>query len=160
MSELRFDDLSPTERPVSIGGKSYVLKEASADSVCKWRNNMMKSAKLGPDGKPVSMDGIADSEPYLVSLCLFERDTDKEGKVRDRSVPVNVVRGWPNRIQRALFQVVRNISDLGDDDSAEAIEQRIAADTERLNVMRSNGDRGEGRSVAGNSPSATTVTSG
>ncbi len=110
--EMNFDDLAQVEVPVSIGGKKYVLKEATADAVRKWRNAQLKATKLGDNGKPISLEGMADTEPLLVSLCLFE-EVKESGKPDSLSpVSLSTVSSWPNRIVGALFAEATKISDL------------------------------------------------
>ena len=63
-------DLTLATIPVYIGGRDYVIKEATADVAARWRNSLLNATRLGPDGKPISMENLADSEPFLGSLCL------------------------------------------------------------------------------------------
>src|SRR5262245_33468395 len=75
-SGLNFDDLTPVEVPVSIAGKKYILREASADAASRWRNSLMRVTKLGTDGKATFTGEAADTSTFLVSLCLFQPDKD------------------------------------------------------------------------------------
>lgn len=90
--------------PVIIGEVEYELREASAASACLWQNDFLSKAKLGPDGKVQSAKGIADSEPYLVHLCMV----DSAGK----RVPLETVKSWPAKIVRELFKKAKEISGL------------------------------------------------
>src|SRR4051812_878860 len=95
-SAMEFDSLEPIEVPVRLGSKSYVLREPSEDIACKYRNALLKATKLGSDGKPTSLEGLADIEPQLVSWCLFEVTNpggDDQAKLV-KPVPVSVIRGW------------------------------------------------------------------
>jgi len=103
-TELNFDDLTPIEIPVRIQGKNYVLREASGDAACRYRNAVLACAQLTPEGKAVSVRNLADVEPLLVSLCLF----DEKGN----PVSVNQVRKWPARVVKALYEKAKEISDL------------------------------------------------
>ena len=119
---LVFDDLEPVEVPVTIKGKDYVLKEASSDAAVKFRNANAAGATLTQDANErtkVTMGSIADSEPLLVSLCLFEvRKDDKgnvminpsTGKAVHGAVALGWVRGLKNSIVKALFDKVMEIS--------------------------------------------------
>ncbi len=130
-SEMNFDDLTLIEVPVKIQGKKYVLREASGDAACKWRNMLLKSTKLGPDGRPTSIDGMADSDPYLVSLCLFEV-TDKG----DKAVPLHTIRAWPNRVQKDLCERAKAISCLEEQqDTKEALVEKMDRLKEQLATM-------------------------
>lgn len=134
---MNFDDPTLREVPVKIGDKRFVLREASGDAACKWRNSILKATKL-VDGKPASMDGLADGEPYLVSLCLFELNADG---LELRPVPLHVVRSWPARVQKALFERVKSMSDLDDAEDAGALEKTIADAQEKLSRIRSGEDK-------------------
>lgn len=90
--------------PVVIGEEEYELREASAASACLWQNDLLSKAKMGPDGKVQSAKGIADSEPYLVHLCLVDTKGER--------VPLATVRSWPSRIVKELFKKAKEISGL------------------------------------------------
>jgi hypothetical protein len=90
MEEMCFETLAPVEVPVKIGSGRYVLREASGDAACRYQNAVLKTTKLGPDGRPTDINGLADCEPLLVSLCLFEivrttgaDDVESGGLTRD-----------------------------------------------------------------------------
>ncbi len=105
---MDFTDITLKEIPVQVGDKKYTLREATGDAACLYRNAMLRCTKLGPEGKPETITGIADAEPYLVSLCLFN-----EG---NKPVPVATIRKWPARVQTALFDKAKEISELGEDE--------------------------------------------
>ncbi len=123
MEEMNFD-LEVVSIPVTIGGEKYELREASGDAACKWRNAILSKAKLGPDGKPQTVGSIADTEPLLVSLCLF----NESGK----NVSLSVVRSWPARIQKALFNKIKDISDLDEDEQSEPVKNEQEATQDGL----------------------------
>jgi hypothetical protein len=56
--------------------------------------------------------GLADLEPMLVSLCLF----DEQGK----PVPAAFVREWPSRVIKAIYDECKRISQL--DEAAETAD--------------------------------------
>lgn len=119
---LDFNDLSPIEVPVSIDGRSYILREATGDAACRYRNALLACTQLGPEGKPSSVKGMADAEPLLVSLCLFD----------DAGKPVSgpTIRKWPARVLKALFDKATEISQLGeeedDNDDKEAAKKSLS----------------------------------
>lgn len=109
-NEFDFSDLSVREiKNVKVGAKSYTLREASADAACRYRNAIFGSTKLGDNGKPVSMEGIADAEPLLLSFCLVDDETGNQ-------VSVKTVLTWPSRVVEPLVKKLKEISDLGDAD--------------------------------------------
>lgn len=107
MEELKFT-LSRIEIPVEIDGEQYVLREASGETAATWRNAIMRCAVIGPDGKPTGVRDLADTELLLVSLCLFHVGSGN-------AVGLDFVRSLPNRVCRALFAKVREISDIDEE---------------------------------------------
>jgi hypothetical protein len=112
-----FEDLEPISIHVTLGKKKYLLREATEGVAVTWRNAMLKATKIGDKGRPTMMDGIADAEPLLVSLCLFE-EGPMEGEFK-RNVPVGVIRGWKASIVKKLHEKIKEISDLYETDNKE-----------------------------------------
>jgi hypothetical protein len=131
---LNFDDLSPVEIPVKLSNKEYVLREASGDAAVKWRNAQVRAARM-VDGKVSGVGDIADSEPLLVSLCMWEVTT-VSGTRREVPVPLHVVRSWPARVVSTLFEKIKEISGLEGTETEETIRKRIAADSRKIREMR------------------------
>jgi hypothetical protein len=98
--DLIFDTIDLQEVPVQIAGKSYTLREANGEAARRYRNALLRSAKLGPDGKPVSLDGMADAEMILGS--------------------------WPANVIKKLFNKAYAMSDLkeGEEDTIEGLKKR------------------------------------
>ena len=103
MTELRFDDITPIEELVTIGENKYTLRETSGDAAIKYDNAKMTCYHY-VEGKLSSVKNLSETEPLLVSLCLF----DSEGK----NVPEATIRSWPNRIQTAIYERAKEISGL------------------------------------------------
>lgn len=101
-----FDEAVPAEVPVTYKNERMFLREASGDAAARYRNAVMKATKL-TDGKVSSIDGMADVEPYLVSLCLWRKINGVESQV-----PLDVVRQMPARMVKKLYAKARSISDL------------------------------------------------
>lgn len=148
--ELNFD-LQPVEISVTIHKKHYILKEASGGAVCTYRNAILKAMKPGPDGKPTAMEGLADAEPLLVSLCLVERK-EVDGKAVDQPVSLAQVRAWPNRVQKTLAERVKQISDLEEaaPDTAATLEEKMAELQARRDRL-SGGEPGSAETASKNS---------
>jgi len=120
---MDFGDITPIEVKVRIQGKNYVLREASEAVTCRYRNAQVRCAHVAPDGKATKVEGpIADTEPLLVSLCLFEEDTGAP-------VDQKVIMQWPSRVVRQLFDKVKEISDL-DESAQSASVKNVPAGTE------------------------------
>lgn len=139
-----FEDVMPIEVPVNIAGQAYVLREASGDAACRYRNARSNCTKF-VNGEFAGVDGpIADADPRLVSDCLFKVVTMADGKIVYSKVEEKVVRSWPDRIQKALALQIKEVSRIDDVD-----EETIEKLEERLNRMKAL--RGEPK----NSPSGT-----
>lgn len=123
-------DLEPVQIPYKIKGEVYILKEASGDAAVKWRNAQFRATKFGPEGKLSSVDGMSDTEPYLVSLCLFKLTT-KGNQPVEVPVPAAIIRSWPNKIQKLLFDKVVEISNLKEEETVESIQTEIKELEER-----------------------------
>jgi hypothetical protein len=152
-----FDDLAPIEVPVKLEGLHYVLREASGDAVVKYQNRIFKSTKIGGEGKPTTIEGFADADPYLLSMCLFEADEngliklDKHG--RASSVQVQTILSWPNRVLARLVSTLKQISpDIEGKETEESLTKKISLFQEKLDNLRS----GRTEQQAKNSETATT----
>jgi hypothetical protein len=125
------DDLTLVEVPVKIRNEDYILKEADGNVACQYRNASTRCARMN-DGKVTGVDGVADVEPFLVSLCLF-KVLSTGARV---PVDVKVVRSWPSRIIKPLFDRAKEISKLDEDDSEVSLTEQIKKLNERLTKLR------------------------
>lgn len=130
-ADFDFADLEPVRLSFKIGKRTYVLCEADGDAGAKYRSAAARSARLN-DGKVVGVEGIGDIEPLLVSKCLY--DTDDKGNLRvdddDKPikkylVPEGTIRSWPDRVQKALFNKIKEISGLDETDTLEKLDKQI-----------------------------------
>lgn len=115
---MDFGDISLIEVPVKIAGKDYILREASGGAAEKYRDASIAGMTF-TDGKLTRVEGLAGVESLLVSLCLFN---DK-----GLPVPLSLIRSWPSRVQKRLFERAKKISDLNEskiqDQITEAFER-------------------------------------
>ena len=112
--EFDFSGITRIEIPVTgPNGKKYILKEADGAAAVKYRNAVMDGITLGEGtGDRITakkITGQASVEPLLVSLCLFDAEHDKP-------VHISVVQGWPYRVQKKLYDKVKEISELDEED--------------------------------------------
>jgi hypothetical protein len=121
---IDFSGLEPIEIPVTIGDTNYILMEASGDSSAKFRNMMLNNTEL-VDGKPTKVTNYANVESYLVFLCLRYADGDK----KDKQVPHEVVKRWPARVVKKLYETAKEISELDEDDDDEEQAKNEVSDT-------------------------------
>lgn len=126
MESLEF--LTEQSIPVKIGDQQYVLKEASAETTINYRQKIFNLLKIGADGKPTRTEGVgevAGMEPYFVSKCLFTPEGEP--------VSEEVIRKFPYRIQKALFDKAQEISGMTEDESPESLKEKIDKLQSKLN---------------------------
>lgn len=108
---LSFESLAPYSETVDIEKKDYTLFEASADASVQYRDGLARRVKVS-QGKAAGLDGYADLEIPLVSACL----RDPDGK----QVSVTDLKKWPAKIIKALFQRIKDVSQLDEKDPKES----------------------------------------
>jgi hypothetical protein len=161
--ELDLGDLAPMQIPVKIDGKKYVLREATADAVDRYRAAETQGAEVtqSSDGQmTVRKTGdTRGADTLLVSLCLCQVNGD--GSIRldtngdPATVPLRTVKGWPDRYVRPLFDKIREISPSLKLETAADVQRRMAADRMKLASLQN----GHAEDAAKNEQSATTDTS-
>jgi hypothetical protein len=102
--EMKFDSLEEIVIPVTIGNMKLLLHEASGEAAMAYRNTMMKGATLTKDGKNAQLGNVAEAELVLLSYCLTHENGD--------SIPLEVLKSWPNRIVKPLCDKAEEISEL------------------------------------------------
>lgn len=167
--ELNFD-LAPQQLPVTLANdpalkgktRKCVLREASEDAACRYRNALLRATKLGPDGKPASIDGMADADPILVHGCLFE-EYEQGGETKYRPFTLKQVQDMPARVVQALCAKAKEMSKIDEGaDTAESLDKQITSLQERRARLAAeeNGDSAAAEGSAKNSPNGTTASSG
>jgi hypothetical protein len=137
MEILKFLDIELKRIPVQVGDRWFILQEASEGATVRWRNGMMASARIRPDGSPERMDGLADIEPQLVADCMFYA-TVKEGVTEvkyvgdlniGKQVALSLVLSWPHEIIPPMYEWIMTTSGLKDlfSKAEEVGEKELAA---------------------------------
>lgn len=119
--DFDFSDLTPQTATAIIGGKKYLLREATEDQAVKFKNMSAKAVKF-KDGETTGIEGAANVEPFLLSLTMVEVDAD--GK--EKQVFESFIRTLLARVVSPLFDWVRDASGLGGKDTVESIDKKIA----------------------------------
>lgn len=140
---IDFGDLTPIRKVVSIKGpqgvRKFLVCEASSPAATQYRNAGSRSIKL-VDGKAAGFEGLHDSEPLLVSLCVF--DIQEDG-VTPHAAPIGlrVVNSWPNRIVKQFYDLVRELSPgLVEKETVESLTKKIdEAVKQRAELIASEG---------------------
>lgn len=119
---LEFDDLAPVRVPVRLGARHFVLRPATAGEVIQYRNFIVRTTKVNTQDRSASTQGYADSEPYLLAMCLTEV---KEG---GREVPVSIqtIKGWRNEVLNKVFDLLQRISGMLEEEEKPTREQLLA----------------------------------
>lgn len=160
MEPLVFDDITPITEPVRLGKKLYVLREADGEAITKWKNMQIRSARM-QDGQVVGMGEAADSQPYLIHMCLYEATENGDLYVLQNGepdpkyrVPISVIRRWKGTISEKIYDRIIEISGL-QDDKPDSIRKQIERLQSRLSSLESKGE-----DPWGNSQETTTDGSG
>lgn len=155
MDELNFDSPEPIEIPVSIGGKKYVLREASEASAKKYEDYFVTRTRYNEEGKVAGLGEVSGGKALLVSLCLWEMK-ELNGTLQRFPVNETTVLNWPSRIVGPIFEKAKEISGINQE-SEEALARRIERDQKKLTSMRAK--KGPEESPEKNSPEPGTGTS-
>jgi hypothetical protein len=162
--ELVYEDVEPVCVPCRLAGKRFVLREANEDAVCKFRNAQIKCTNVGPDGNATHFkEGMADTVPLLVSLCLYHADDNGNPDPR-YLVSLATVRSWKDQVVKGLFKKVAEISDLKGEkeetteESLRKQKQEIDAKLNALEATHANGRGGRDEDPTAGLPAATTAT--
>ncbi len=118
-----FSSLAIIEIPV-VGpdGKRYMLREASGDAVAKFNNARARCIQF-KDGAMASVSGQGDLEVLLVSYCLFHTDETGAAKL-NTPVDIKLIRSWPNRVVKPLYDAAREISEIDAEDDLPTLKKR------------------------------------
>lgn len=141
---MDFTSLEAINIPVTIlkGGPTYWLRRATGDAATKYRNYQLRCTVLGAEGNPQKVDGMANADPFLVSMCLWDKE------IGGANVPEATIKSWDYPIQKALVTRTKEISELADEDTIEALEKQKKKIEERLEVLR----KGKGDEESKNLP--------
>lgn len=168
MDPIIFNQLDPIQVPVKLGNTWYILLEASGGAAVQYRNAVLRSQRMD-DGKLAGFDGLADAEPFAVSLCLYKaihegNQADGKPKLklpRDKDdnpdpahlVPEATIRGWNNRVQKVLFERLQEISELDDKGDEAGLVKQIDQLQKRLDRLREDAPKNGQHSTTAGTPS-------
>lgn len=98
----------PREEKVKIGDTVYTLREISEAGSIEERRQMSKGITIDENGRPssVPLDALPENEAFIVSRCLFDSN--------DAPVSLDIIKGWPRRIVRILFDKCHKLNEVGD----------------------------------------------
>jgi hypothetical protein len=117
-----FESLELIEVPVTIGEDRYVMREASEEVATAYQIAMMRGMQV-VDGKVRgNLGGLADAQSLLLSRCILRYGGDDKPHPVDR----NVIRQWPSRIVKQLFERLTKISEIDEEaDTSKLLLQKV-----------------------------------
>lgn len=130
-------DISLIKFPVTYRGTKMWATEADGEAAGKYRAASLRGVEMDikEDGSRTSkkMDSIVDTEPVLVSQCLYLAGDDGELRLNSDGdpekaflVPLSKVKKFPSRLQKELFERIKSVSDLDESDTVEKLDKEIA----------------------------------
>ncbi len=142
-TELVFESLDPISIPVSVGSRKFLLREATVAAACEFENAANACTVYNDKGFRCGVKGLADVDSILVAKCLLEV---KDGGYS--SVSLDEVRGWPDRIQRVLYQKVREISGMNYVETEEELLKQKTEIEKRLVLLKNGAAAKNGESTS------------
>lgn len=131
VSEMNFDEDKLIEIPVSINHKKFILREANGEVAGKWRGSIVKHA-IFDKGKAKQVGaGVAESDCFLVSLCLFEVIA---GEKETSYIPAKLdfVKRLRARTIKALFEKAKEIAELNEEEEEEETLETLLLQKDEL----------------------------
>lgn len=104
-----FNDIKPRLFTLNVMGNDYLIKEASHGAASQYRNAVMACTTFNQDSGAITIKGIANTEAFLISLCMFNITPEGE---QGSPVALTEINKWPNRYLKPIFKHIREISDL------------------------------------------------
>ena len=101
--------LERIEKPVTIGGKAYVLRELDGKQRDTYLNGLSQRVRI-VDGKPAGLKSFDGLQASLLALCLYENIAGGE------PVPAATIQAWPATVVTRLYEVAREMNGLDEEE--------------------------------------------
>ncbi len=135
-ADIVFADPAPKSVNVTIAGDRYVLREATEDAHLAWDVARSAGARL-EDGVLTGMGETPKADVLLLGKCLF-RVGGKDGRTQTQ-VGEAVIRSWASRVVQPLVRRLKIISGIDEQETADQLRRRVAADTKKLAKLEAGG---------------------
>lgn len=109
-NSLNFDDLAPTEVPVTIGKRKFILREADTAVYTRYRDGMQKEITVDPETKKISAGAATKAQIQAVAMSLTEVRVDGNARTQHIKVKVETVMALKPAVTKALFAKLCEIS--------------------------------------------------
>ena len=119
-TEFVFETSDLESIPVTIGTDKYTLLEASGTATSAYKNSMMKDVVFNR-GNISKIRNMADADYVLLASCLIRHKVLANDTVKDKQVPVEVVKKWKEKICKKLVDWIKKTSGIGTDESVNQI---------------------------------------
>ncbi len=115
--------LTPVEEEYTLDGKGYILREIGGEGSVAHQNAAMASIEM-VDGKIQKAKNAGNLDIIFLSWCLYtyKREEPKFDNIR---VPEVELRSWPNRVLKKLVKRAKEISEVDQPETKEALEKVI-----------------------------------
>lgn len=149
LNELDFEGMEPIELPVKYNGKSYLLREASADAAKEYNSARLRGMEMTFDeaGNKTAkhFDAAGEVEILLVSRCLWA-----EGKDGNFTLPVKRedVRLWRSKVVKKLHDEAKRISDLDEKEELPELEKQLTTLQAKVAKLKAKEEREKNVSTA------------
>jgi len=101
--------------------KDYILREPESTDRDAFLNQLAARQKVDMQGRPIGMKNIDGLFSFLISKCLFDKETGKH-------VDPKEVQTWPPRVQDVLFKRCQKMAAL-DEVAEEAAKKDSTKET-------------------------------
>lgn len=131
-NELNFGSLDLVQIPVTIGDRTFILREASSENFCKYLDDRIACSVFDESGKRTGFKDLSKISMLLLSRCLVET-------TGGAALPVTYeeVRNWPNKITDKLYNTLKKISEI---DQEETKEELVKLKEEVENKLKALGE--------------------
>lgn len=143
---FEFDDGQKRREDFTFEGYPYQAREALEDAAIEYRAASMSglNMEVGDDGEARfkhDITKVSDTEPVLVGGCVFRRDPAKDEKEWEK-VGAEVVKSWPSRVVKPLFNWIKEVSDLHETDDLDALKKQRDKLDRRIAKLEKTGPKG------------------
>ena len=106
MANLVFET-TVKEVPVTIDGKSYMLRELNGQGTSEWRKSTGGDVSFVDGKATITNIRMEDPEVRLLSLCLYNE--------KNELVTYGVIKMWPQTVLSGLYNAAQELSGLNEE---------------------------------------------